>query len=599
GGALADALRAYCRAEDWAAAMRLLDAPDYNLFERHDGFPAGLPPALADQDVWIGLVSARRHVAEGCWDEAIAEYRRCEQAAQGSQVTDIARRERFTLSAWIDPSAVVAPDWIGALRRAMSGNPAAVVSELLASPETDRCPEILLSAAGAALLAGDISRAASLFNRASSSPKASAVVAGAAWLGSAMSSFLLGQAAPGRLLARASSLMEPVLAPWTGRLLDRLAHGQLDDALGEVAALRQQPDGPDNRWVLAVLAMLEGCLAVAKRDFPRAVAALRLAEEGFQSTASDSLASWARVLAACLGARLISPQRQPSQGVAIATPESAVIIGVLERLGAKMPLAHAIDCEAAPRVQLSCFGRFELAVNGCVIDANAAKPKARTLLYFLALHAGETVHRDKLSALVWPDFEPDAATHSLQVAISYLRSLLSRAVPNASRVISRVGDSYSLCIADGVVDVHNYESAVAKGRTAHNRGDFPTAAEAFAVALEAYRGELLPDVGDAEWVLPVRERYRLEAAGVAESLARCLMQTGDPTSALSTCERGLSIDRYRDGLWSTLVEAHEARLDSAGACRTRRAYGQVLQELGLQTNTRPGSARLHPILSRS
>jgi hypothetical protein len=49
------------------------------------------------------------------------------------------------------------------------------------------------------------------------------------------------------------------------------------------------------------------------------------------------------------------------------------------------------------------------------------------------------------------------------------------------------------------------------------------------------------------------------------------------------CERGLSIDGFRDGLWRMAVTAHERRGHHAVAERVRQSYEQVLRDLGVST----------------
>jgi hypothetical protein len=53
--------------------------------------------------------------------------------------------------------------------------------------------------------------------------------------------------------------------------------------------------------------------------------------------------------------------------------------------------------------------------------------------------------------------------------------------------------------------------------------------------------------------------------------------------AVSVCERGLSIDDLRDGLWRIAVTAHERRGHHAVAERVRQSYEQVLRDLGVCT----------------
>ena len=111
GGAFSEALRAYCRAQDWAAADRLLGLSGDRVVDPLGPWGDVLPPAVADHDAWYLLAMARRQVRSGHWDAALDSYRRAEEIATGALVRRTCQRERFQLVGWMDPSATVPHDW--------------------------------------------------------------------------------------------------------------------------------------------------------------------------------------------------------------------------------------------------------------------------------------------------------------------------------------------------------------------------------------------------------------------------------------------------------------------------------------------------------
>jgi DNA-binding SARP family transcriptional activator len=133
------------------------------------------------------------------------------------------------------------------------------------------------------------------------------------------------------------------------------------------------------------------------------------------------------------------------------------------------------------------------------------------------------------------------------------------------------------------VDVADLGRAVDAGRLAAARGDVDAAAAQFTRALDLYAGDLLPEEGPAEWVVKARERLRLDAAEAAQGLATIELERGRAAAAASVGERGLQIDRFRDGLWRLVIDAHEQSGDAAAAARARRGYDEVLTELGVRT----------------
>ncbi|HSR24648.1 MAG TPA: AAA family ATPase, partial [Candidatus Eisenbacteria bacterium] len=96
-GALAEALHAHCRGEDWAAVDRLLGHGGEQLIEGSHVWIDALPPAALGHDPWLLLASARRHRADGMWDAALVAYQRAERGlGVAGAAEETARRERQT-----------------------------------------------------------------------------------------------------------------------------------------------------------------------------------------------------------------------------------------------------------------------------------------------------------------------------------------------------------------------------------------------------------------------------------------------------------------------------------------------------------------------
>ena len=113
-GALPEALRAYCRAEDWDAVRRLLGGQGERLAAtEQSGWVDAVPPAIERHDPWVALAAARRARNDGRWSSAIDGYVRAEAAFGPARAADAPRRERQRIAAWLDPVAMPTPDAIG------------------------------------------------------------------------------------------------------------------------------------------------------------------------------------------------------------------------------------------------------------------------------------------------------------------------------------------------------------------------------------------------------------------------------------------------------------------------------------------------------
>ena len=205
------------------------------------------------------------------------------------------------------------------------------------------------------------------------------------------------------------------------------------------------------------------------------------------------------------------------------------------------------------------------------------------MLHLLALNAGRPVHRETLVEALWPDLASDAAMRNVHVVVSSLRRLLdAAAVAGTGSFIRREGDTYNLELgAAADIDLMTFQAGGAAALAANAAGDTEAVIRGGEIALAAYRGEVLPEAGPAEWVVGEREYYRMQAAEVAQLVADAELRRHQPRAAVAACDRGLRIDRYRDSLWHTQISAYELLGETAGAARVRLSYERVLADLGV------------------
>jgi two-component SAPR family response regulator len=98
-------------------------------------------------------------------------------------------------------------------------------------------------------------------------------------------------------------------------------------------------------------------------------------------------------------------------------------------------------------------------------------------------------------------------------------------------------------------------------------------------ALEAYRGDLLSEVGPAEWVVAERDRLRVAAANVAYSAGQLSLRLRTPADALPLVRRATVLDPLRDSAWALLAEIQERMGDLGSAAATRREQAAVAAEM--------------------
>lgn len=612
-GALVEAVRCQARAEDWPAVRRLLGRLGIEVAEHGlDAWAEVLPGWLIGDDPWLILAEGRHRVAQGQVGLAVERLARAETMLAPGTALSHCRLLRDAALAWLPDAPAWRGHWSGWLRAATRRHPAVVAGEAESLPP----PERALVRVVALLLAGDLAGAARALR---GLPDDDAVAGALRRLLVAAGALAAGRAAAVALDSVALRAERAGL-PWLGRLaravtaVDGTAAGAkealvvaeecdrlgdhwgallsrlivelgrsrtgavgVDQATALVTAARELDSGVLTAWAQSLLA-----LAAVQDQRPDAELEVRRAE----STARAAGVPGARTLALAAAVRA-DPQRPD---VRAALDRAAAQSGLPSRLVAAWrsapPGTGTADTGAGAAVMLRCFGGFRLSVDGRTLDWSPVRPQARALARLLAMHAGRPVHRDHLVDALWPQAERRNATQRLHVALSSLRRFLDANLPGAGpdSLLCRDGDAYLFALPEGgYCDVAVFREALERSRLAAGT---ETGLAALRLAVESYRGDLLPEDGPAEWVVNTREALRRQAAEAAATLAGAeltvdAVQSAAPVRAVAMAARCVEIDPCHDLGWRLLIAAHERAGDLAAAQQARRRYGEVLLSLGL------------------
>jgi DNA-binding SARP family transcriptional activator/pimeloyl-ACP methyl ester carboxylesterase len=129
-----------------------------------------------------------------------------------------------------------------------------------------------------------------------------------------------------------------------------------------------------------------------------------------------------------------------------------------------------------------------------VIDGSSplrlASGKQAALLALLLLNANRTVGRDRLVDELWGEDVPESAQKMVQIHVSQLR----KALPEA-RLHTRA-PGYSLEVAEGELDLSEFERLVAEGRGSLAEGDAQRASRLMGEALALWRGPALAEFSE-------------------------------------------------------------------------------------------------------
>jgi DNA-binding SARP family transcriptional activator len=625
-GAAGEAVRACLRGEQWDRATRLLRRAGSRAIDVGPGplWDDVLPPDLVDEDPWLSTAVARRLAADGQLSAAADRYRRAEALFPDPGDRERTARERRLVELWTVGLPQPHLHWMDQVRAAVARHPAGQATAHASVPGHQ------LATALSALLAGDVAAAGRclqslLDNGVGDDAGPASSSTGLLALSTRLAHALVALAAGASIAHEVDHIAadaDLLGAAWFARQA-RVLHGlQLGDE-AELARVGHECRASGDVWgeLLAqgataftglaagspssavFLDLAERCAdlgAGSLRAWALAGAALGAADR--QETGAAALARAAEAAGRSAGVWGTQVLTSLAASATAADPRGAVLRaraaardhglpwpeGLAQRLAlssvspaAGLPAVRVVEPDAEP-VRLRCLGAFELEMGGSVVDWSSVRPKAASAFRLLAVHTPDAVHREMLLQL-WPGLPDGQATHSLQVAVSSLRNLLVPDAPRGgARMLERRGESYVLVLPPGsTADVVRLRDDLAAGERARVAGRPSAEREALARAVSVYRGDLLPDDGSADWVVPERDRLRLRAAGACARLAELHVRSGELDESVSAARRGLEIDPFADAAWRMLIRACDRLGDSAAAARARRDYADMLRDLGV------------------
>jgi DNA-binding SARP family transcriptional activator/energy-coupling factor transporter ATP-binding protein EcfA2 len=608
-GRPAAAIRAHARAEDWGSVARLLKPDSTPVAGDEALWGTLLLPGAPTDDPSLVLAGARRLARNGRIAEAVTAFRHAEALLDDPEFRRRCSAERSAVAVWLPQAALPSmPDPYDAdpdsslLRLSLELRQ---LTRQLRDSDTSQKP---LVRSLALLLTGDPVAAADELARADTGRAAMRTTPWeplAVRLVSRLNELLIrpADATPGQV--EEIMLSADVEGwPWLSRLACSLQTAMLLAAAPEpwrisaAADLLGDLERREDHWTLCVSSLAIGA-AYAWIDEPALAArTLRRAEDVAAELGAPVLQAWARLLRTFAAVHQGEPdaEREAANAVRAAAGlgvhQTAAVVPAMGRTtpvvresmsAQRFDKLRTAPVEARPStssghtsVMLRCLGGFSLTSRGVDLPWRELRPRARALLMLLAMNHGRQVHREPLVDALWPDATLASGIRSLQVAVSSIRQCLS-AGGITEDALRRHGDAYALqlpSVADQLADFERLAHAAARARP-------PDTLRLRLAALDLYAGDLLPEVGPAEWVVEERTRLRLLAAEVASEAALGALAADDLRTALDVARRSVVLDPYHDSSWELIVKICERLGDHSAAAVARREQARVWVDLGL------------------
>lgn len=232
------------------------------------------------------------------------------------------------------------------------------------------------------------------------------------------------------------------------------------------------------------------------------------------------------------------------------------------------------------RLDFGALGPLQVSVDGQPVPLGT--PKQRAVLALLLISRNRPVSRDSIIHAIWEESARADATHNLHVYVANLRKIFGSAGVDPRSVLASARPGYQLNVPDVSCDLGRFNVEKAAGVQAAAAGRFRQASDRLSTALAQWRGPVLEDVRECEFVEPFATAIvedKLVAHVVrAESEIAC----GRPDSVIGELE-GLVVEHpYREPLWTQLITAYyvaERQTDALDAYR--RVRSTLSDELGI------------------
>jgi DNA-binding SARP family transcriptional activator len=227
------------------------------------------------------------------------------------------------------------------------------------------------------------------------------------------------------------------------------------------------------------------------------------------------------------------------------------------------------------------LGAFRVTCGERVVPDDAwRRRKPAGLLKLLAMAPGHRMHREQLMDLLWPELDPAAAGANLRKAAHHARAALDDAAAGGGEMIVTAGEVLAIDANDLVVDTEQFRALLTTARRA-------TELDAYRQAIDAYRGELLPDDRYDEWAVSARRELHLEFLAGLTEMAALLEARGEVEAAIATVRRLVAEEPTDEEGHAGLMRLYALAGRRADALRQ---YEHLCRTLDEELGTEPGPA---------
>jgi DNA-binding SARP family transcriptional activator len=232
------------------------------------------------------------------------------------------------------------------------------------------------------------------------------------------------------------------------------------------------------------------------------------------------------------------------------------------------------------RLEFGLLGPLEMSVDSTLVALGT--PKQRAVLAMLLMNRNSPVGVERLITALWEGWPPSGARASIHSYVSNLRKLLTGVGIDPRGVLAAAPPGYRLNIPENTCDLGRFIAEKAAGVHAAAAGRFEQATRHLSAALAEWRGPVLEDLRDFQFVDTFATSLVEDKMVVHTAKAEAEIACGRASAVITELE-ALTVEHpYREQLWAQLITAYyltDRQSDALAAYR--RVKTTLADDLGI------------------
>ncbi|OBK28975.1 regulator [Mycobacterium asiaticum] len=231
-------------------------------------------------------------------------------------------------------------------------------------------------------------------------------------------------------------------------------------------------------------------------------------------------------------------------------------------------------------LEFGVLGPLEMNIDGTLVPLGT--PKQRAVLAMLVINRNRPVGVDTLITALWEEWPPSGARASIHSYVSNLRKLVGGAGVDSRVVLAAAPPGYRLTIPENTCDLGRFIAEKTAGVHAAAAGRFEQASRHLSTALKEWRGPVLDDLRDFQFVDAFATALTEDKIIAHTAKAEAEIACGRASAVISELE-SLTVEHpYREPLWTQLITAYyltDRQSDALNAYR--RVKTTLADDLGI------------------